>query len=455
MKRYRHLSRHPLCGLITLVLLLELGWPPATLGVKPDPSAPGAHLLIKEVEVVVDDSTPQSTFTITGQDFDFVNLSDLSVTLGEFGELSIVTAMPTEIVATWSAALGAGDYLLSVSTGNGQSHHDEYDLTIGAVGPQGPQGDPGPAGADGAPGPQGPQGPQGVAGPVGPQGTPGPAGANGAPGANGSQWLTGNGAPAIGDGVVGDFYLDAETGKYFEKIDATTWTLAGNLQGPQGDPGPAGADGAPGPQGPQGGPGPAGPPGPQGLQGDPGPVGLQGPQGIPGPEGPPGPAVHSAFSTKVVAFGFIGNEGIPPPPGSDPGTPGTIVPLIVYDGTGNFTVSSVDDHPELQTTQIFVPRSADLLGSRVIEIQEFMACTVFQQDAVDPDTLNVLTFHHITWPFYGDGAYAATINTFLLDTEPAPPCKAFNPLFILGNTFDYEPDDGSSTGPFLIVGDKL
>ncbi|MDT7041205.1 tail fiber domain-containing protein [Candidatus Nitronereus thalassa] len=144
----------------------------------------------------------------------------------------------------------------------------------GPPGPQGPQGDPGPAGADGAPGPQGPQG---VAGPVGTQGPPGPAGADGALGADGSQWLTGNGAPAIGDGVVGDFYLDAETGKYFEKIDATTWTLAGNLQGPQGDPGPAGADGAPGPQGPQGGPGPAGPPGPQGVAGPAGPQGPAGP----------------------------------------------------------------------------------------------------------------------------------------------------------------------------------
>ncbi len=46
----------------------------------------------------------------------------------------------------------AGDYLLTVSTGNGTSHIDQWDLTIGAVGPvgpQGPQGIPGIVGLEG------------------------------------------------------------------------------------------------------------------------------------------------------------------------------------------------------------------------------------------------------------------------------------------------------------------
>lgn len=150
-----------------LALVMLIGWTSLAVAVKPDPSAPGSHLLIKEVAVVVDAGTPQTTLTIIGQDFDFVNLSDLVVTLGEFGNLTIVNAAPNEIVATFSAAIDPGDYLLTVSTGNGQSKHDEYDLTIGAVGPQGPQGPPGPPGDEGAQGPQGPQGPQGIQGPPG------------------------------------------------------------------------------------------------------------------------------------------------------------------------------------------------------------------------------------------------------------------------------------------------
>ena len=144
-----------------LALAMLIGWASLAVAVKPDPSAPGGHLLIKEVAVVVDAGASQTTFTITGQDFDFVNLSDLVVTLGEFGDLTIVNAASNEIVATFSAAIDPGDYLLSVSTGNGQSKHDEYDLTIGAVGPQGPQGPQGPPGDEGAQGPEGPQGPAG------------------------------------------------------------------------------------------------------------------------------------------------------------------------------------------------------------------------------------------------------------------------------------------------------
>ena len=49
------------------VLAMLLAWTSFALAVKPDPSAPGAHLLIKEVEVVVDAGIPQTTFTIAGQ----------------------------------------------------------------------------------------------------------------------------------------------------------------------------------------------------------------------------------------------------------------------------------------------------------------------------------------------------------------------------------------------------
>ena len=43
-----------------------------------------------------------------------------------------------------------GDYLLTVKNGNGQSHSDQYDLTIGAGGGSGPAGATGATGATGS-----------------------------------------------------------------------------------------------------------------------------------------------------------------------------------------------------------------------------------------------------------------------------------------------------------------
>ncbi|TFZ81701.1 collagen-like protein [Candidatus Macondimonas diazotrophica] len=81
---------------------------------------------------------------------------------------------------------------------------------------------------------------------TGPQGIQGIQGIQGDPGEDGSVWYTGTGAPASGLGVVGDFYLDSSNGDYYEKTGASTWTLQGNLTGPQGiqgDPGPGISDG--------------------------------------------------------------------------------------------------------------------------------------------------------------------------------------------------------------------
>jgi len=66
------------------------------------------------------------------------------------------------------------------------------------------------------------------------------AGASGAPG---SQWYTGAGAPAGATGVVGDWYLNSTTGDYYSKTGASTWTLQGNLKGPQGIQGIQGVTG--------------------------------------------------------------------------------------------------------------------------------------------------------------------------------------------------------------------
>ncbi len=181
----------------------------SVLAAHPKAAPPGGHLNV--TEVLVDDPDNPTSITITGEDFDF-GPGPLVVTLGGFGSLSILSATGTEIVATLPANISDGDFLLTVSTGNGQSQNYEYDLTIGAVGatgPTGPQGE------------QGKVGPQGEQGEVGPQGEQGPQGKIGVQGVQGKIGLTGDTGP---QGVQG-------------KI------------GPQGDQGPQGKVGPLGPQG--------------------------------------------------------------------------------------------------------------------------------------------------------------------------------------------------------------
>jgi hypothetical protein len=126
---------------------------------------PGGHLDIKTV--FVDDPNTPTQIVISGKDFLF-GPGPLVVTLGNFGAISIV-GVPTHtmISAKLPLHIPAGDYLLTVSRGSGQSQNDEYDLTIGAVGPQGPIGETGPQG------PKGDTGEQGPIGETGPQGLPG------------------------------------------------------------------------------------------------------------------------------------------------------------------------------------------------------------------------------------------------------------------------------------------
>ena len=54
-------------------------------------------------------------------------------------------------------------------------------------------------------------------------------------------WFSGAGAPSGATGLVGDWYLNLTNGDVWEKTGASTWTLRGNIKGPQGDPGPAGS----------------------------------------------------------------------------------------------------------------------------------------------------------------------------------------------------------------------
>ena len=186
-----------------LVLTVCLGWMASASAGKPAPSPLGNHLIITKVEVVVveDSVSPTTTLTIFGAHFSFGN--SLEVTLGEIGPpTSPLLYSDNEIVAEWDSAIANGDYLLTVSTGNGQSKNDEYDLTIGAGGgAQGPPGEDGadgsscsiagttvsctdgtsadvqgPPGNDGTDGKDGVDGKDGADGAQGPQGPQGPAG---------------------------------------------------------------------------------------------------------------------------------------------------------------------------------------------------------------------------------------------------------------------------------------
>ena len=56
----------------------------------------------------------------------------------------------------------------------------------------------------------------------------------------GEVWFTSAGAPAGATGIVGDWHLNSTTGDYSKKTGASTWTVRGNLRGPQGIQGPAG-----------------------------------------------------------------------------------------------------------------------------------------------------------------------------------------------------------------------
>jgi len=121
---------------------------------------PGGGTDVQEVFV----NFESDTITIRGDSLVPEADSRLVVTLGAlndpvFGDISSYCALsdPQTISCDFSGSYDltgddAGDYLLTVSIGNGQSQSDEYDLTIGAVGPKGDRGDKGDKGDQGPPG---------------------------------------------------------------------------------------------------------------------------------------------------------------------------------------------------------------------------------------------------------------------------------------------------------------
>ena len=131
-----------------------------------------------------------------------------------------------------------------------------------------------------------------------------------------NQWRYGATAPSTALGNIGDFYLNTATGDVHYKSAATTWTLTGNIKGPQGNAGatgpqgPAGVAGATGLTGPQGPAGATGLQGPAGVAGATGLTGPQGPAGATGPQGPAGVAGATGLTGLQGPAGAAGPQGL-------------------------------------------------------------------------------------------------------------------------------------------------
>jgi hypothetical protein len=132
------------CRFLALLITVALAGLPTAATYAQSPN----KLQIDGVQV----DTTAKTITILGQQFTAGGV--VTVTLGEFGDITAQcqTPAPTATIITCTVTPTfpkAGDYRLTVSTGNAARQTDNYDLTIGAVGPPGPTGAQGPAGPAG------------------------------------------------------------------------------------------------------------------------------------------------------------------------------------------------------------------------------------------------------------------------------------------------------------------
>jgi hypothetical protein len=183
-----------------------------------------------------------------------------------------------------------------------------------------------------------------------------------------NQWRYGATAPAAALGNIGDFYLNTATGDVHYKSAASTWTLTGNIKGPQGNLGATGATGAAGPAGVAGPQGPAGATGATGLTGATGPAGVAGAQGPQGPAGatgatgltgatgpagvagPQGPAGATGLTGAAGPAGVAGPQGIAGTNGNSV-LNGTVNPNLATGVDGDFYINTL-------TNEIFGPKSA-------------------------------------------------------------------------------------------------
>jgi hypothetical protein len=232
------MMRSFICGALVLLLLIST-------------QAQAAQPEVTITEVFVDFET--ETIAIMGENFD-LGPDPLTVTLGTFGSLNIITAESNLINVDFpDGGLLVGDFLLTVSSGPGPRKNDDHIVTIGAVGPEGPegaegaegltgpQGDTGTTGATGLQGPQGETGAtgaQGVEGPRGDQGDQGPQGMDGTPALFGANWRNPTTAILGGDLIFGPGqFIDS----CCSKVNGVQYVAVGDSCG-SGDPAPGDAE---------------------------------------------------------------------------------------------------------------------------------------------------------------------------------------------------------------------
>ncbi|MHC5077181.1 MAG: hypothetical protein ACYTFM_12245, partial [Planctomycetota bacterium] len=195
--------------LIVGVLLLTIGisWQPVLAGKwGGTPSA-----IDLQIDTILLDNV-SCVMTIKGINFDNGDIP--VVTMSGIGELVFDSdPTPKELnVIVPGCNDRVGDFLLTVSTGNGATQFDSCSYTLGAVGPkpdhewvgtelrfENPDGSWGGwadlVGPQGEIGPLGPEGPQGLRGPQGFTGPQGEPGLQGAPGPKGEPGLQGEPGP--------------------------------------------------------------------------------------------------------------------------------------------------------------------------------------------------------------------------------------------------------------------
>ena len=123
-------------------------------------------------------------------------------------------------------------------------------------------------------------------------------------------WAIGHGAPEANTGLVGQLYLDADSGLVYGPKTAAGWgDVIFTINAPPGFVGIPGPQGVPGPVGPQGSVGPSGAVGPQGPVGDQGPAGPVGPVGPIGSQGEQGPQGIQGLKGDTGATGSTGPKG--------------------------------------------------------------------------------------------------------------------------------------------------
>jgi hypothetical protein len=201
------------------------------------------------------------------------------------------------------------------------------------------------------------------------EGQQGPQGIQGIQGPTGNTVLSGD-TPPTTQGVIGDFYLDKETGYLYGPKISSGWDLNYYIetigtQGIQGETGPQGNQGIQGLQGIQGIQGLSGTNGTDGAKGDQGLQGIQGIQGIKGDTGSQGIQGLIGETGPAGAQGIQGVQGTQGVQGIQ-GLQGEVGVSILHGNTDPTSEGRIDDfYINITTDTLFGPKTITGWGTGV------------------------------------------------------------------------------------------